>query len=307
MMTLVRSPQTLRANLVLLSWALGGLLVVPAAAVNAQPAPVDVLRIGSTGSLGSLDPEKEKGALETLKDFIKSETGFDNVIDRFPDWREVADKLAQKQLHLGVFAGYEFAWAQEKQPKLKPLAVAVNVYRYPTAHVVTKKDDPATDFAGLRGHSLAVPSASPSFVRLFVERQCQANGKKPEEFFAKITNPENVEDALDDAVDGAVQAVAVDRAALEAFKKRKPARFNRLKEVAKSQPFPPPVVVYFEGVLDKATLQRFRDGLLNASRKEKGQTLLTLFRLTGFEPVPDDVDRVLAETRKAYPPDKDGK
>ena len=135
----------------------------------------------------------------------------------------------------------------------------------------------------------------------------RSNGKKPEEFFAKITNPENVEDALDDAVDGAVQAVAVDRAALEAFKKRKPARFNRLKEVAKSQPFPPTVVVYLEGVLDNATLQRFRDGLLNASRKEKGQTLLTLFRLTGFETVPNDFDRVLAETRKAYPPDKDGK
>src|SRR5436190_12720326 len=52
MMTLVRSPQTLRANLVLFSWALGALLVVPAAAVNGQPAKVDVLRIGSTGSLG---------------------------------------------------------------------------------------------------------------------------------------------------------------------------------------------------------------------------------------------------------------
>jgi len=97
-------------------------------------------------------------------------------------------------------------------------------------------------------------------VRLFVERQCQANGKKPEEFFAKITNPENVEDALDDAVDGTVQAVAVDRAALEAFKKRKPARFGRLKEAARSQPFPPSVVAYSEGVLDNATLQRFRDG-----------------------------------------------
>src|SRR5262245_29472926 len=146
MMTLVRSPQTNRANLVLLTWALGALLIVPAAAVYGQPAKVDVLKIGSTGSLGSLEPEKEKGALETLKEFIKSETGFDNVIDRFPDWREVADKLGQKQSHLGVFAGYEFAWAQEKQPNFKPLAVAVNVYRYPTAHVVTKKDDPATDF-----------------------------------------------------------------------------------------------------------------------------------------------------------------
>ncbi len=56
-----------------------------------------------------------------------------------------------------------------------------------------------------------------------------------------------------------------------------------------------------EGVLDDATLRRFQEGLLNAKRKEKGERLLTLFRLTGFEAVPKDFDAVLAETRKAYP------
>jgi hypothetical protein len=30
--------------------------------------------------------------------------------------------------------------------------------------------------------------------------------------------------------------------------------------------------------------------------------MLTLFRLTGFDPVPDDFGKVLAQTRKAYPP-----
>ena len=51
-----------------------------------------------------------------------------------------------------------------------------------------------------------------------------------------------------------------------------------------------------------ATLQRFREGLISASQKESGQTLLTLFHLTGFEPIPNDFNRVLAETREAYPP-----
>src|SRR5262249_13984952 len=161
--------------------------------------------------------------------FIKSETGLNNDIVRLKDWSEVAEKMFQKQLHFGVFRGYEFAWAQENQPKLKPLSLAVNVSRYPTAHVVTRKEDPASDFAGLRGHSLAIPSVGAGFLRLFVERQGQAKGKKLEDFFSKITTPDNVEDALDDAVDGAVQAVVVDRAALEAFKRRKPGRFNRLK------------------------------------------------------------------------------
>ena len=43
--------------------------------------------------------------------------------------RELADKMTKGELQLGVFQGYEFAWAQEKQPQLKPLALAVNVYR----------------------------------------------------------------------------------------------------------------------------------------------------------------------------------
>lgn len=54
--------------------------------------------------------------------------------------------------------------------------------------------------------------------------------------------------------------------------------------------------------MDDDTLRRFRDGLLNAKRKERGERLLTLFRLTGFEPVPKDFEQVLAATRTTYPP-----
>ena len=107
-------------------------------------------------------------------------------------------------------------------------------------------------------------------------------------------------------MEGKVQAVGADRAALEAYKRRKPGRFNQLKQVAQSQRFPPGIVAYQEGVLDQATLQRFRDDLLRASRTERGQTLLTLFKLTGFEAVPPDLNSVLAQTRKAYPPPSNG-
>src|SRR5262249_38599769 len=99
-----------------------------------------------------------------------------------------------------------------------------------------------------------------------------------------------------------VKAAVADRAALDGYKRRKPGRFKQLKEVAHSQPFPPTTVAYYDSFLDEATLRRFRDGLLNAGRTERGETMLTFFRLTGFESVPSDLDRVLAQTRKAYPP-----
>jgi ABC-type phosphate/phosphonate transport system substrate-binding protein len=287
---------------ILAACALAAFLALPGAAARAQQTKIDVLRIGTSGKMSTEKGTNEKAAIESLRSFIKDETGFENGIIRQKDWRELADKMAKKQLHLGVFQGYELAWAQEKYKDLKPLALAVNVYRYPVVYVVAKHDNPAKDFAGLAGQSLALLANGPRYVSLFVDQQSEAQGKKQETFFSKIVTPDNVEDALDDVVDGKVQAAAADRAALEAYKRRKPGRFKQLKEVAKSQPMPPPVVTFYDGVLEEATLKRFQDGLLRASRTDRGETMLTLFRLSGFETVPADFQNVLAASRKAYPP-----
>jgi ABC-type phosphate/phosphonate transport system substrate-binding protein len=281
--------------------ALAALLVLPAPVVVGQQK-LDVLRIGTSGTLTAEGQSKEKQSVESLKSFIKDETGMSNEILRQKNWRELADKMAKGQLQLGVFQGYEFAWAQAKHARLQPLGLAVNIYRYPVVYVVVNRDSSAKDFAGLQGQSLALPTTAQRYVRLFVDRQSQGKGKTAKTFFSKIVSRDNAEDALDDLVDGVVQATAVDRATLEAYKQRKPGRFNRLKPVAQSQPLPPTVIAYYGTVLDEATRRRFLDGLLNAVNKEKGRTMLTLFRLTGFEKPPSDFGRVLTDTRKAYPP-----
>jgi len=268
---------------------------------EAADAPKD-LRIGASGGFaGGMSPAKEKAAMTSLRGFIKEETGQENTILQQKDWQDLAKKLASKELHVGVFQGYEFAWAQEKHADLKPLALAVNVHRNQSAYVLTNKDNKAKDFAGLAGQSFSIPVPSQFLPRVYVDQQCQANGKKMDTFFSKITKPDNVEDALDDVVDGVVNATVVERTALEAFKRRKPGRFKQLIEVAHSEEVLPPVIGYHEGGLDKATLDRFRDGLIAANKKERGRTLLTLFRLTGFEAVPEDFDKVAGVTRKAFP------
>jgi ABC-type phosphate/phosphonate transport system substrate-binding protein len=287
--------------IVLVACALGLAVAIQVAAGRDANAKLDVLRIGNSGSLQVVGGN-EKEALRSLQSFIKEQTGFDNEILKLKDWQELADKLAKRQLELGAFQGFEFAWAVQKDPKLKPLALAVNVYRYPVVYVVAKRDNAATNFAGLKGQSIALPNTGQSYIRLFLEHEATAAGQKFETFFSKRTSPDDIEEALDGVVDGTVQSAAADRAALEGYKRRKPGRFKQLKEVAQSQPFPPPLVAYYEGVLDADTLQKFRQGLLTASNSDRGQTLLTLFRLTGFEAVPDDFDKVLAETRKTYAP-----
>jgi ABC-type phosphate/phosphonate transport system substrate-binding protein len=288
--------------------ALALILVVAvwAAARDSRAArQLNSLRIGTSGTLTSEGGGRnEKSSLDTLKGFIKDETRLESEINRQKDWQELAQKMSKGDLDVGVFQGFEFARAQQRFPELKPLAVAVNIYVYPAAYVVAGRDDPAKDFAGLQGHSISMVSDGSGFIHLFVDRQCKAvAGKKLEEFFPKISKRDNFEDALDDVVDGEVQSAAADRAALDAYKRRKPGRFNKLKPVAQSQPFPPPVVAYYANHLDEGTLKQFRDGLLSASEKEKGQTMLTLFRLTGFQMPPADFDKVLAETRAAYPPE----
>src|SRR4051812_20244218 len=165
-------------------WILAILLMFPGPQAEGQKADPDVLRIGSLATPDAGTP-KEKAALESLQSFIKDETGMNNEIVHQKDWREVADKMAKGDLHLGVFQGYEFAWAQENHPGLKPLALAVNVSRYPIAYVVTGKASQAKDFAGLQGQSIALATGSPAYLRLYLDRQAEASGKKSSAFFSR--------------------------------------------------------------------------------------------------------------------------
>jgi ABC-type phosphate/phosphonate transport system substrate-binding protein len=280
-----------------------GVLLLGSAAVGQPPAKIDVLRIGSTSALSEgVQDGNEDMARDSFQKFIKTETGFTNQIDEVANYTLLAERLTAGQLHLGVFVGHEFAWAHARQPKLRPLAVMVNNYPYRYVHVLVQKDSKATDFAGLKGYSLALPRIGLPYLRFYVEQQSKAAGKDASAFFAKMATLENVEVALDQVVDGTAQAVAVDRVGLEAYKRRKPGRFAQLKEVLRSEALPPALVAYYDGKLDAGTLKRVQDGLTNAHKKKQGQLLLDNYRLTSFQAAPADLDRVLAETIKRYPP-----
>ncbi|MBY0527871.1 MAG: phosphate/phosphite/phosphonate ABC transporter substrate-binding protein [Gemmataceae bacterium] len=286
----------------------GALAIILGTSLTPAPGQQEkgaVLRIGATSNVapGTKGTSREKVAMESLRNFIKAETGFTNQVLHENDWRDLADKMGKGEYSLGVYPGFEFAWAMERNSKLKPLSLAVNTYVYSTARIVVRKDSKITDFASLEGQAISMCPSDPTFVRFYVEREAQARGKKVEKYFSRIAQPQFVEDALEDVIEGELQAAAVDRAGLEAFKRRKPGRFNQLKEIVRSQPFPPTVLAYQDKALDDNTLQRFRTGLTAAARKEKGEMLLTLFRLTAFEAVPDDFTKVLTETRKCYPAD----
>ncbi len=235
-----------RGKWLLAAFGLAALLLIPGAATPASRGKLQMLRIGTSGMLSGARGPQEEAGLKTLHAFIEEETGLSNEILHQKSWQELAQKMAKGDLEVGVFQGFEFAWAVQRHPQLRPLAMAVNVYRYPVAYVVARRNDPARTFADLKGQSIAMPATGQGFLRLFVDRQAQASGAKPDKFFSQISEPDNVEDALDALVDGKVQAVVADRAALEAYRQRKPGRFKQLKEIMHSQQFPPAVVACYD-------------------------------------------------------------
>jgi ABC-type phosphate/phosphonate transport system substrate-binding protein len=279
-------------------------LAIAGAPGQGQKSQIDPLRIGASPTLDAKNSnaKEDQANLATLQAFIRDETGLNNEIVKAKDWQDLAEKMSKKTFHLGVFQGYEFAWATEKYPGLKPLALAVNVYRYPIAYVVAHHTNPATDFAGLKGQSFVLPNTGQPYLDLFVEHEVRANGKTLTTFFSKVVYRDNIQDVIDDVVDGVVPAGAANRAALDEYKQRQPGRFKNLKEVIHSPPLPPIIIASCDNVLDESTLKVLRDGLLNANRKEKGQTMLTLFKLTGFDTIPPDFEQVLDRTRRTYSP-----
>ena len=237
-----------------------------------------------------------------LKTLMESQTGMTGTFDSGGECRNLAQLLQDDKCQLAVFHGVEFAWVRQKHPDLKPLVIAVRDGEPMYACLVVRCDSNLASLCDLKGKSLALSRQSREHCRLFLERRCEAAGKCPQKFFAKVTSPTDAEDALDDVVDGVVDAALVDGATLERFQRVKGERFAKLKTAVKSEPFPPAVIAYKPGVLSEETLKKFRNGLITANQNPKGKALLTMCRLTCFQAVPSNYEQLLLGIAKAYPP-----
>jgi ABC-type phosphate/phosphonate transport system substrate-binding protein len=267
-----------------------------------QAAQTEPVKIGMIGTLFRDVPETT--VLVMMAPFgavMQAQTGVSGEIVPGGDAESVGERLATDKLQLAVFHGIEFAWARQKHPELRPLMIAINAQRHLRAHLIVRTDSPATGVKDLHDQAFALPRQTREHCHLFVERQCRSCKKEPRAFFSKITTPANAEEALDDVLDGIVQATVIDGVSLDCYRRRKPGRFTKLKILDTSEVFPAAVVAYKPGALDESTLKRFREGMMTANQTILGRQLLTLWKLTGFEPVPEDYEQTLAEIVKSYP------
>jgi ABC-type phosphate/phosphonate transport system substrate-binding protein len=163
-------------------------------------------------------------------------------------------------------------------------------------------DSKITSVADLEGEAIALPRLSREHCHLFLARRCVKPGYCPKKFFSQIAAPDDVEEALEDMLDGKYAAAVVDGLALEGYLEMKPGRASRLKTLLLSEPFPCGVVAYQSGAVSEEWIARFRDGMLAARSSRRGQQLLQMCRITSFEKPPANYDRMLQDIARAYPP-----
>jgi len=242
-----------------------------------------------------------KAAMPLWTMLVKRQAGLQTEFNAV-DTERLGTDLARRHLDLAVFQGYEFAWAAQQDQQLRPLVIAVNQQPYLRAVFVVRHDAKVKDLTDLRGQTLALPRGRRSHVRLYFEHSCRALGGAPKDFFGKIAETPNSEDALDDIVDGVAQATIIDAAYLDCYQRRKPGRFPSIKVLVQSPLFPDPVIGYRAGAVDDKTLEQFRDGMLRSERDIASRQVLTFFKITSFAKVPEDYEKVLREIAKKYPP-----
>lgn len=267
-------------------------LVLPVSA--GDPA---VLNIGLVDSLvKDLSPGRKKFVESEFANMVKEFTGYKSTIHQGGDPVAAAKKLADGQWHFAVLQGVELAWAQSKDPKIQPLMTAI--YKQPTiyAQVLTTKENKAAGFADLKGKTVFL--LSKEHTKLFTDK----HSGKANDFFAKVLTTTNPEEALDGVLLKKAEAAIVDNVASEIYKEINPGRYNRMKIMAQSEPFPAPVLAYRQGSLSDKVLQNFREGMLKANKSEKGREVMADFHISSFENVPSDYAQKLAAILKAYPP-----
>ncbi len=252
------------------------------------------------GIVDSLVEDISKGQREFLvKEFntlVKDFTMLNSSVTLGGTPLDAGKNLESGKWHLGIFQGVEFARAQAKYPKLKPLMIAT--YKDPKifALLITKKESTATGFGDFKGKNVARLS-SREHCRLFADKGAQG---KADEFF-KMTTSRNVEEILDGVFQGKFDAAIVDNAGFKFYEEIQPGRFAKLKILAQSDLFPAAVLGYYEGIVSDKTLGQLREGMLKANKSESGKEIMANFRITTFDPVPADYQQALTNILKAYP------
>jgi ABC-type phosphate/phosphonate transport system substrate-binding protein len=240
--------------------------------------------------------------MRPFKSLLETQTGMRGQLVSGGEAEHLGQRLKEGEVHFGIFHGVEFAWAKAKFPQLKPLVIAVNKQPFLLAHLIVRTGSKIKSLDDLKGRVIGLPNLSREHCWLFLERRCVPVDQPAETFFARISRPRDPCYAIDDVIDGTLQAAVIDDADLAAYRQQYPDFFTKVKSLLRSEAFPCAVIAYYPGTLSDNLLEQFRSGMLGAKESRPGRQMMQLCRITSFEEVPDDFDKMLEDIARAYPP-----
>jgi phosphonate transport system substrate-binding protein len=249
-----------------------------------------------------LKGEKLQKTVRPFKSMVESATRMTGQIVESEEPLKLADKIKKNEIQMGVFLGHEYAWARQRNPDLEPIVIGVNREKTLKAFLVVRASSSYKKPGDLRGRTLTLAKETPEHCKLFLRRKCVPEGTAAKRFFKKIVRSTDVEEALDDVVDGKAQAALVDRLAWASYRQNKPGAAKRLRILLDSAPFPCAVLACQKGRFSAAEMKRVRDWLIDAKNKRRGKELLEQLRITSFEAMPDAYGRLFENILEAYPP-----
>lgn len=280
----------------LLSTLSGSALLAASRIIQASPdEPVKVALLESV--FAGQDRARVVEQIKPFAEIIQKDTGTKAVFDVM-SLAQMEGDFKSGKVQLAILTGLEYAWLHAENKDAQALLVASIDTGATRTVVVTKQDDVAKELKDLSGASVAVPDRVPYLTEYYLKKQ---TGQAYDKAF-KLAKSGNVDETLEQVLDGKARAAIVTGAGLDVFKERKgPARAKKLKTIHESPDFPQATVMYNEKHADKAALEKFRNALLKSTEKPEGARVLTLFRLKGFEAVPENFEKLVTETAKAFP------
>jgi ABC-type phosphate/phosphonate transport system substrate-binding protein len=269
-----------------------------AAPLQAGDRPADGLNIEVVQSLFRDVPQGMVKVLgRPLRELIRKRTGLTGDVSIASDALTLADRLKTNQCQLGVFHGFEFAWAKERNADLIPLVVTVYPSGHPQACVVVRTDNPAATLGQLK--SVAVPKGTKAHCLAYLDKQ---RAKLSEGVAAPNGKGQlSAEEALDGVVSAQCEAALVDISALAGYQKLQPGAFKRLRILCESDKFPQNVIAYSKGAITDAEADQLREVLTGAHTTPTGKPLMMLWSITRFAAVPADYQAQLDKCAKSYP------
>jgi ABC-type phosphate/phosphonate transport system substrate-binding protein len=236
---------------------------------------------------------------KAYQNLLGARAGVPVEVVHLPDAATMAEQLDQGKLQLGVFQGFEFAWAKEKCADLRPLVVAVPHCEIRVCLLV-RADSKMASVADLDGKKVGIPAGTRDYARMYLEKLRAAEATAAEIDF-ELVKPDDADEALEDVIDGKLSAAVVTEASRSSFQDNKPGRYRRLKLLARSPTWPLAVIAYKKGLVDTNVLNSCAAGFTGAEGDIHFAVPLRVMQLKGFAAVPRDYSEQLAEILRAYP------